>query len=114
MKNCKVLPGEACLTQHRFLWTDIVIRGKKKRIWKREEMKIKPWKLKDPIKSGMFEERVSDRIEGANIDHTVERQQGGDRETWWWNEEVQLAVRKKKLAFNRWQSEGTKEAHEQY
>ena len=37
-----------------------------------------------------------------------------DRETWWWNEEVQLAVREKKLAFTKWQSEGTEEVHKQY
>ena len=79
----------------------------------------------------MFEERVSDRIQGANVDHpgfsnallnsarkvcgeTIGRRQR-DRETWWWNEEVQLAVRKKKFEFKRWQSKGTKEAHvEQY
>ena len=44
----------------------------------------------------------------------MERQQGGDRETWWWNEEVQLAVREIKIAFKRWQSEGTEDTHEQY
>ena len=36
-----------------------------------------------------------------------------DRETWWWNEEVQLhtavAVRELKLAFKRWPSEGTEQ-----
>ena len=64
---------------------------------------------------------MSNRIEGANVDHagflntllnsakefcgetTTGRQRG--RETWWQNEEVQLAVREKKLAFKRWQSE---------
>mgnify|MGYP001798842386 CR=1 FL=1 len=33
-----------------------------------------------------------------------------DRETWWWNEALQLAVREKKLEFKRWQSERTEEA----
>ena len=78
----------------------------------------------------MFVERVNDKKEGANVDHagfsnallnparevggeTTERRQR-DRETWWWNEEVQLAVREKKLAFKRWQSEGTEEVHKQY
>ena len=50
MKNCKVIPGEACLTQHRLLRAEVVIRGGKKRVWKRGEMKIKAWKLKGPIK----------------------------------------------------------------
>ena len=31
-----------------------------------------------------------------------------------WNEEVQLAVSENKLAFMRWQSEGSEEAHKQY
>ena len=91
---------------------------------------MKAWKLKDPITRRMFEERVSDRIEGANVGHasfsnalfnsarevcgeTTGRRQR-DRETWWWNEEIQLTVREKKLAFKRWKSGGTKEAHKQY
>ena len=31
--------------------------------------KIKAQKLKDPIKRRMFEETVSDKIEGANVNH---------------------------------------------
>ena len=41
------------------------------------------------------------------------RRRKRDRETWWWNEEVQLTVREKKIAFTRWQSEETEEAHNQ-
>ena len=100
MKNCKVIPGKACFTQHRLLWAEVVIKGRKRRVWNREDKKIKAWKLKDPIKRRMFEERVSDRIEGAYVDHagfsnallnsarevceeTTGRRQ---RDTWWWNE----------------------------
>ena len=112
MKNCKVIPGKACLTKHRFLWAEVVIKGRKKRVWNTGEKKIKAWKLKDPIKRRMFEERVSDRNERANDDHggfsnallnstrevygeTTGRRQR-ERETWWWNDKVQLAVREKK------------------
>ena len=83
------------------MWAEVVIKERKKRVWNRGEKKIKAWKLKDPIKRRMFEERVSDRIEGANVDHagfsnallnstrevwgeTAGRRQR-NRETWWWN-----------------------------
>ena len=59
----------------------------------------------------MFEKRLSDRLEGTNVDHArlpnallnfarevcgekIGRRQT-DKETWWWNEEVQLAIREK-------------------
>ena len=35
------------------------------------EKKIKARKLMDPIKRRMFEKRMSDRIEGANVDRVV-------------------------------------------
>ena len=44
-----------------------MIRGRKKRFRKRGK-EIKTWKLKDIFKRRLFEERVSNRIEGANID----------------------------------------------
>ena len=79
-------------------------KGRKKRVWNKGDKIIKAWKLKDPMKRRMFEERVSDRIEGANVDYggfsntllnsarevcgeTTGRRQR-DRETWWWNEVV--------------------------
>ena len=48
--------------KHRLLWAEVVIRGKKKRVCQRDEKKIKAWKLKDPIKRRIFDERMSDRI----------------------------------------------------
>ena len=58
-----MIPGEECLTQHRLLWAEVVIKGRKKRVWNRGEKKINAWKLKDPIKRRMFEGRVRDRIQ---------------------------------------------------
>ena len=30
MKNCMMMPGEACLTQHRLLWAEVVIWEEKR------------------------------------------------------------------------------------
>ena len=135
MKDCKVIPGEECLTQHRLLCADILIRGMKRRVWKRREKRMKTWKLRDDTQRRIFEEKVSERVERERAEgENVERDRftnavldsakeicgetkGGRqryRETWWWNEEVQGAIKEKKMAYKRWQKRRTEEAHEQY
>ncbi|GFS01871.1 endonuclease-reverse transcriptase HmRTE-e01 [Elysia marginata] len=37
-----------------------------------------------------------------------------DKETWWWSEEVQTSIKKKKEAFKNWQREGTDQLKEVY
>ena len=69
LKNFKVIPGETCLTPYRLLWAEVVIKGRKKRVWNRGDKKIKSCKLKDLIKRRVFKERMCDRIEGVNVDH---------------------------------------------
>jgi len=38
----------------------------------------------------------------------------GHKETWWWNEEVAEAVRKKKIKNRKWKKENMKEARKEY
>ena len=68
IKNGKKIPGEVCLTQHRLVWAEVVIKGRKECL-EEGRKKIRAWKLNDPIKRRMFEVRVSDRIEKANVEH---------------------------------------------
>ena len=44
--NCKVIPGEACLTQHRLLRADLLLREFQRK-QRKGDRKIKLWKLKD-------------------------------------------------------------------
>ena len=37
-----------------------------------------------------------------------------ERETWWWNEEMQKSMRRKKDAFKKWQLQGRNELKEAY
>ncbi len=114
-RDCKVIPGEACLTQHRLLAGDLIImylRRKKTR----EDQKIKEWKLKDETRR-QFEVRVqqknnisrggwkqlSDNVPeaaqevcGETTGHRRKR-----REIWWWNETVQRAVKEKETVYKR-------------
>ena len=36
------------------------------------------------------------------------------KETWWWNEDVAVAVREKKIMYGKWKKENTKEARMGY
>jgi len=42
--DCKVIPGEACLTQHRLVCSDLRVEGMKSNKRKKGENKIKQWK----------------------------------------------------------------------
>ena len=36
------------------------------------------------------------------------------KETWWWNEDVAVAVREKKIMYGKWKKENMKEARMEY
>ena len=54
--DCKVIPGEACLSQNRLVCVNIQFKNFKKKLWKGEK-KLRVWKLKDETTRGLFEER---------------------------------------------------------
>lgn len=37
-----------------------------------------------------------------------------DKETWWWNEEVQECIQRKSLAKKKWDTERTEESRQEY
>ena len=42
------------------------------------------------------------------------KQRKGDKETWWWDEEVQESIRNKRLAKNRWDIQRDEESKQEY
>ena len=63
LKDCKVIPGEECLTQHRLVCSDIKIMGMKRKRKVKGERKIKGWKLKDESVRVEFEKSYEKRME---------------------------------------------------
>ena len=61
MTECKAIPGEACLTQHRLVCEAFQFSESKKKKWKGMG-KIKIWKLKDRETRDLFEERLKEKI----------------------------------------------------
>ena len=129
IKDCKVIPGEECLTQHRLLCCDVRVKKVRNRNQKRAG-KIKHWKLKNEQLKGVFKEKLREKMENgeggwnefSNKVMDAAREVCGEskgrkhteRITWWWNEEVQEAIKNKKVAYKRWQREGTEVARRDY
>ena len=100
-----------------------------KKRWKGTR-KLKLWKLKDPSLRNEFEERVAMGMNSGENEwpvlETVVREaaeqtcgrtsgsRGAQRETCWWSETVQSAIRNKAAAFKSWQRSGRVQDHHLY
>ena len=109
--DCKVILGEACLSQHRLVCANIHFKHFKKKLWKGEN-KIRVWKLKDETTRGLFEERFEEKITsstgewkdlqdsimaaGTEICGLTSGKRGKERETWWWSEKFAAEVKGEK------------------
>ena len=120
VKNCKVIPGDPIATQHRLLVMDLKAKRKKEKRRDRPE-RIKWWKLKE-TEGREYIDKLKETIAGmidkddANWENTypniveLAKEELGvskpgkylEKESWWWNEDVQQAVMEKKEAFKSW------------
>ncbi len=90
---------------------------------RRGEKRIKLWKLKNEQRRKQFEERLQESIAGvtagwAGLSITVmatakevcggsRGQRHRERQTRWWCEEAQQAIKEKRDSYKRWQRERT-------
>jgi hypothetical protein len=119
--DCKVIPGECVITQHKLVVADFPFRVRLQRSKRVQASRTKWWKLKEEAVK-MFKERVVKEgpwHEGGDANSmwmkmsTCIRKvaseefgvtKGGKRETketWLWNEKVQNAIKEKKVCFRR-------------
>jgi hypothetical protein len=117
--DCEVIPGECVVPQHKLMVADFRFWVRLRRSKRIQVPRTKWWKLKEEA-AKMFKERVlkeGPRHEGGDANSmwmkmsTCFRKvaleefrvtKGGKRETketWWWNEKVQNAVKEKKECF---------------
>ncbi|KAL7870677.1 hypothetical protein SRHO_G00081740 [Serrasalmus rhombeus] len=105
--DCKVVPGESVARQHRVVVCRMRLETKKRKRVKTEP-KIRWWKLKEEDGCRQFREKLQQALGGSEelpedweITAKVVRETGKnvlgvsagqrkeDKESWWWNEEVQ-------------------------
>ena len=119
VKDCKVIPGESIATQHRHITMDICIQTKKRVKPRMRKQQIKWWRLKDRDENRKFASKVEENIEYIKewnqleallldtaksvLGQTTGKGAYNEKEAWWWNEEVQKAVKEKRLKFKQYQ-----------
>ena len=117
IKDIKVISSEERFTQHKLLVCDLVVFAKPvKHI--RIPPKRKTWKLKDAVVQKQFEQAVSIKCQQIRAEVETAKEyiknglfkaadeicgwtRGGrsrHQETWWWNNEVDIAVKEKRKA----------------
>jgi hypothetical protein len=119
--DCKVIPGECVVPQHKLVVADFHFRVRAHRDKCAKIARTKWWKLRGEEAQTFKERMLGERPweEGADVDDmwlkmaTCVRKvasevfgvsRGGKKEvkeTWWLNEEVQRAIKKKKECFKR-------------
>ncbi|KAK3558466.1 hypothetical protein QTP86_018118 [Hemibagrus guttatus] len=121
ISDCKVVVGESVARQHRMVvcrMTFMVCKMKRSKI--EIEKKTKWWKLKKEECFEEFRQKLRQALGGqvvlpddwettAEVIRKTGRKVLGvssgrrkeDKETWWWNEEVQDSIQRKRLAYDR-------------
>ncbi|KAK3521029.1 hypothetical protein QTP86_001514 [Hemibagrus guttatus] len=127
ISDCKVVVGESVARQHRMVvcrMTLMVCKTKRSKT----EKKTKWWKLKKEECCEEFRQKLRQALGGQVVlpddwETTAEviRETGRkvlgvssgrrkeDKETWWWNEEVQDSIQRKRLAKKKWDMDRTEE-----
>ncbi|KAG8234532.1 hypothetical protein J437_LFUL013102 [Ladona fulva] len=135
MRNCKVINGESLTQQHRLVVADCHIKADTKVKHKNQrQQRIMWWKLKEEALRNKFKEKVLEKLrlpkgvqEWWEINSNIIRKAGEEilgkisgkgppeeKETWWWNKEVQKEIKEKKEAKMRWDLTGSQEDMETY
>ncbi|KAK3547834.1 hypothetical protein QTP86_031973, partial [Hemibagrus guttatus] len=132
ISDCKVVVGESVARQHRMVvcrMTLMVCKKKRSKI----EKKTKWWKLKKEECCEEFRQKLRQALGGqvvlpddwettAEVIRATGRKVLGvssgrrkeDKETWWWNEEVQDSIQRKRLAKKKWDMDRTEENRQEY
>ncbi|KAK3506607.1 hypothetical protein QTP70_011017 [Hemibagrus guttatus] len=132
ISDCKVVVGESVARQHRMVVCRMILMVCKKKRSKIEK-KTKWWKLKKEECCEEFRQKLRQALGGQVVlpddwETTAEviRETGRkvlgvssgkrkeDKETWWWNEEVQDSIQRKRLAKKKWDMDRTEENRQEY
>ena len=136
--DCKIIPNESVVVQHKLVVADLRVKGVRNRKTPARKRKIKTWKLKGE-KAREFRSKVETAQEERYLNGMPEspeeiwvdmkeivvpaaaevcgRTSGNEhqeKETWWWNQDVQTAVKEKGIARRNWEEDNNHQTREEY
>ena len=129
LKECKVIPGESIASQHRLLVAPVEFKAYHKKQQRARVKKFKWYMLKQQEKTDELALRLAEHMGrrkekeettwedicymiNTNAKAILGETSGGkyvERESWWWNYDVQKAVKEKRDSFKKWQISTTTE-----
>lgn len=131
VKDVKVIAGEECAPQHRLVVCDLTLKTSRE-VKRPHVPRRKVWKLKEENIRQAFGAYVQENLEGQEVSASVEDKwsclkkcllDASDqtcgwtkgphrrREVWWWNDQVDDAIKEKKRLWKEWKSGGCKELY---
>ncbi|KAK9127965.1 hypothetical protein Syun_016762 [Stephania yunnanensis] len=133
-RDCKVIPGEALTTQHKLVVLDIKLTQRKNMNKRVSEPTIKWWNLKHSKQVEFREKLLKENVWNLDLDantlwleiSSCIRRVGSNilgiskglgppkKETWWWNEDVQRAIKTKRDMYRKIPKCQDEDAYNQY
>ena len=131
VRDIKVIPGEEVLTQHRMLLSDMIWKftKPKKKIF---TPKLRTWKLKDKDIVCKFQDELNNLLEkdedlapesveskwnylktnlikATELSCGLSKNNNWRKQTWWWDNSINDAVKEKRRLWKIWKSGGSRE-----
>ncbi|KAK3566416.1 hypothetical protein QTP86_032264, partial [Hemibagrus guttatus] len=104
ISDCKVVVGESVARQHRMVVCRMTLMVCKKKRSKIEVVLPDDWETTAEVI----------RETGRKVLGVSSGRRKEDKETWWWNEEVQDSIQRKRLAKKKWDMDRTEENRQEY
>jgi len=135
VKDVKVIRSEPCIKQHKLMVCVLDLKETVIRKRRTFESKCKIWRLKDVNLQRNFCDKVqkvaSERQDGEDLermwkglkdcllqtsDQVCGRSKGAARhkETWWWNKDIEIAVKEKRRLYVLWDESRSDQARRDY
>ncbi|KAK3574270.1 hypothetical protein QTP86_004383 [Hemibagrus guttatus] len=131
ISDCKVVVGEGVARQHRMVvcrMTLMVCKKKRSKIEIEKKTKLKKEEcceeFRQKLRQALGDQVVLPddwettaeviKVTGRKVLGVSSGRRKEDKETWWWNEEVQDSIQRKRLAKKKWDMDRTEENRQEY